>query len=40
MEINLEHKFSGKLMLSDFASAKKRLIRNEQSRELKKPEVS
>jgi acetate kinase len=40
VELVLNEYFSGKLMLSDFASAKKRLIRNKQSHELKKPEVS
>jgi len=40
MKISLEQYFSGKFEPSYFASATKCLIRNEQSSELKKPEVS
>ena len=40
IKISLECKFSGKWMLSDFASATKCLTCNKQSRELKKPGVS
>ncbi|MEK6827705.1 MAG: hypothetical protein AABX99_04445 [Nanoarchaeota archaeon] len=40
MKIRLDRKFSGKLMPSYFVNATKCLTRNEQSGELKKPEVS